>query len=358
MNKTTNRRTPSPLTKRITTILAVSALGLGLSGNTLSGAVDPSGLLLELRFDGNTQDSSGSGYDMTNFGAMPTTDRHGNPDSAYFFDGIDDYMRHTGASMTINDFTLSLWVTTDTFPNWYRYAFAIHSGGGGTNNGDRNIGLILANNNQIGGRYTVTEGQNLPAVEQYVDLTPLGSWKHIVYVREGNEQRLYFDGALASTFTDSQSTFQLNNGLIEVGAPNFWNGGWSQNGRDQAKWHGSIDDLLVYSRALDDSEIEALHTEGQDDDGDGVPNDLDLCPDSDLSPIVVIGDCDTGVENRLLTDGCTLSDLINELKASARNHGVFVRQVVRLTIGLRREGVIDWREKAHLIRCAARSNRH
>ncbi|MFI0429085.1 hypothetical protein [Mariniflexile sp. HMF6888] len=33
---------------------------------------------------------NGNGYDGTNFGAMYTTDRHGNENSSIYFDGIDD----------------------------------------------------------------------------------------------------------------------------------------------------------------------------------------------------------------------------------------------------------------------------
>ncbi len=336
-------------------LLLASALAT-IGFNSTYAQVDPTDLLLELRFDGNTQDTSNSNFHMTNFGATPTTDRHGNPNSAYFFDGADDYMRHTGASISVSDFTLSLWVTVDTFPAWYRYAFAAHSGGGGINNGDRNIGLILANNNQIGGRYTVTEGQNPPAVEQYVDLTPLGSWKHIVYIREGNEQRLYYQGQLVDTLTDGFGSLQINNGLIEVGAPNFWNGGWTQNGRNQAKWHGGIDDLRLYGRALDDAEIESLLNEDLDNDGDGIPNDQDHCPDSELSTTLVIDGCDTGVPNLLFTDGCTLADAIAEIAATAPNHGAFVSQVAQLTNELKKAGFLSGRDKGRIQRCAAQSS--
>jgi len=51
-----------------------------------------------------------------------------------------------------------------------------------------------------------------------------------------------------------------------------------------------------------------------DSDGDGVFDAfngvVDACPQSDLSPTIVIKGEDTGVENELLSDGCTLTDLI------------------------------------------------
>ncbi|MHC4305970.1 MAG: hypothetical protein ACYSW2_16045, partial [Planctomycetota bacterium] len=45
-----------------------------------------------------------------------------------------------------------------------------------------------------------------------------------------------------------------------------------------------------------------------DSDGDGIPDDEDACPDSILTPTIVINGCDSGVTNVLFEDGCTMSD--------------------------------------------------
>ena len=92
-----------------------------------------------------------------------------------------------------------------------------------------------------------------------------------------------------------------------------------------------------------------------DSDGDGIRDDQDECPDSDLSSILVIGTCDTGVANVLFENGCTLSDLIAGLRASSNNHGQFVSGVASLTNALAAEGVITNLEKAAIQKCAAKS---
>jgi len=61
-----------------------------------------------------------------------------------------------------------------------------------------------------------------------------------------------------------------------------------------------------------------------DSDGDGVPNDQDSCPDSNLLPTVIVKGCDAGVTNVLFPDGCTMSDLIQNCYDSSKNHGAFV----------------------------------
>lgn len=61
-----------------------------------------------------------------------------------------------------------------------------------------------------------------------------------------------------------------------------------------------------------------------DTDGDGVPNDVDLCPESDLSATVVVNDCNSGVENFLVPfgQGCTLADLVQEAFANGGQIGL------------------------------------
>jgi hypothetical protein len=52
-----------------------------------------SGLVAQYLFDGNANDSSGNGHNSTVNGATLAADRFGNPNSAYNFDGADDYIR-------------------------------------------------------------------------------------------------------------------------------------------------------------------------------------------------------------------------------------------------------------------------
>lgn len=97
-------------------------------------------------------------------------------------------------------------------------------------------------------------------------------------------------------------------------------------------------------------------TSDVDTDGDGFLDSVDACPNSDLSPTVVIDGCDSGVENDLLDDGCTISDLIAACAATATNHGEFVSCVADLTNQLKTDGVITGKEKGGIQSCAAKSS--
>jgi len=97
---------------------------------------------------------------------------------------------------------------------------------------------------------------------------------------------------------------------------------------------------------------------GDDTDGDGVADAQDHCPDSDLTPTVIIGDRNSGVENVVDSDGCSIADLLADLEPDGgyRNHGQFVSKATKLFKSLRKEGLITKHEQQQLQKAAAQSN--
>ena len=93
-----------------------------------------------------------------------------------------------------------------------------------------------------------------------------------------------------------------------------------------------------------------------DTDGDGVADELDQCPVSNLSSTVVIDGCDSGVSNTLFQTGCTISDVIAQCAVNAKNHGKYVSCVARQTNSLKRSKIITGRQKGAIQSCAAQAN--
>jgi hypothetical protein len=92
-------------------------------------------------------------------------------------------------------------------------------------------------------------------------------------------------------------------------------------------------------------------------DGDGVPDDVDECPNSvDLGSTIKIGGCDTGVLNPVFASGCTLSDEIAHIAASSLTHDEFVSGVSVLSNNLRKSGVLTKAQRLAIQLCAARSS--
>ena len=107
-----------------------------------------------------------------------------------------------------------------------------------------------------------------------------------------------------------------------------------------------------------DYSVDFVHLEGTqspDSDGDGIPDDEDACPDSIMGETVVIGECDSGVANILFEGGCTLSDLLQEISDASDNHGQFVSGVSKLSNRLKKEGILNGKEKGAIVSCAAES---
>lgn len=89
-----------------------------------------------------------------------------------------------------------------------------------------------------------------------------------------------------------------------------------------------------------------------DSDGDGVNDDVDAYPNSDMSTNVTIDGCDSGTPNHVFSNGATMMDLINACAASATNHGGFVSCVTALSNGWKKDGLITGAQKGKIQSCA------
>ncbi len=118
-------------------------------------------------------------------------------------------------------------------------------------------------------------------------------------------------------------------------------------------------DLTHKVKAPDDLTFELFRDIGwtfPDADGDGIADDEDCNPNSDRRATVIIDGNNSGVPNTMFDTGCTISDLIAQIAASANNHGEFVSGVAELTNNLVSQGVITGRQKGAIQNAAARAN--
>jgi len=99
--------------KFFTILILLSFIGL----SSIFAQIPTSGLIAHYPFNGNANDISGHGNNGTNFGAILTYDRFGNPNSAYQFDGVSSYILvpHSPDFQLSYSLTVSLWVRPDAF---------------------------------------------------------------------------------------------------------------------------------------------------------------------------------------------------------------------------------------------------
>ena len=93
-----------------------------------------------------------------------------------------------------------------------------------------------------------------------------------------------------------------------------------------------------------------------DSDQDGVRDPVDKCPQSILEGTINIDGCNSGVNNRLIINGCTMNDLIAQCAYGAQNHGEFVSCVDGLTSSWKKMRLITGKKKDAIQSCAAEAD--
>jgi len=279
---------------------------------------------------------------------------------AFKFDGIDEFVKVPKApnlDMT-SQVTLDFWMRADAGNPMNNCCqglvttdfYSIEISGGG----DPIVGVNFFVN--TGSSFVHTSDANGGGAV----VTP-GEWHHIAGTYDGTKLQLYVDGTASGNprFNSGNILPMLANSFLAIG---------SEDGRTTCPFcignryfKGQIDEVELFNRALSASEVQSIFAAGiagkcKDRDGDGVLDGDDACPDSIVTATVVIGGCDSGVPNTVLSGGCTVADKIAQCAASASNHGAFVSCVAHLTNELKAMGIITNQQKGAIQRCAAQAN--
>lgn len=199
------------------------------------------GLLAYYPFNGNSVDVSGSGNDGTVFGAILAEDRFENPNSAYFFDGIDDYIRvPDDNSLDFTDaFTITAWINSNN-----------NSGPKGIVNDSQLSYYFKIHNDSDKLRIELTNSSgNIVELEGNTSI-PLDTWTFVAVTFGNGFAKLYVDGEL-----DSQVSVSGN---LESGGDPILVG---TNGEGSGEsFSGFIDELRIYNITLNDESIKKLFT--------------------------------------------------------------------------------------------------
>ena len=116
-------------------------------------------------------------------------------------------------------------------------------------------------------------------------------------------------------------------------------------------------DLTHNVKAPFDLTWELLHDVGwtfPDADGDTFPDDEDCNPASNVQPTILLNGRNTGVPNRGLGAGCTMTDTLLAARAAASNHGGFVSAVAHITNEWKTAGLITAQQRAAIQVTAAK----
>jgi hypothetical protein len=208
-------------------------------------------------FCGNANDDSGNGNNGTVNGATLTTDRFGNSNSAYSFDGVNDYIN---LNKTLpSQFSISLWVLVTSYKTYIAP-------------GQNIIGSQIIGN--INNNYSISGfGCGLSGLQsQYGthgcsfwnstgnpninsnNIISLNSWRQIVCTYDGITLN-YYDanqlvGSVNGNYIQNPSNLTVGARLFHLNGPDFF-------------LEGKVDDIGIWNRALTPSEITSLYNQNQ-----------------------------------------------------------------------------------------------
>lgn len=196
-------------------------------------------LLCYFSFTGNANDESGNNNHGSVVNATLTTDRFGIQNGAYFFDGNGDFITANNLDYQGSyEASISVWVKPYSITNKFYYNI--------TRQGPSPANLLLA----FQGGNLLSFGINTSFGYRELDV-PIdasdyedGNWHCITAVYDGSDMKLYTDGVLIGSRWKTGSIVGPK-GKFSVGSMN----------RTREFYHGAIDEIRFYNRALDSAEV-------------------------------------------------------------------------------------------------------
>jgi len=234
--------------------------------------VPTNGLVGWWPFNGNANDESGNGNNGTVNGATLTTDRFGNANKAYSFDGLDDFISSNVNNLPLNNsprsFSGHIYYQPEIgYADWscimsYGTGFGTIDAGKlndifiGTSNHDK----IYLNNNEYSS-----------ISDPLINLS--NSWYHFVITYDGNNLnniQIYINGILQSvTYTNYVGITQL---ITTASDLYFGRSSMLYSPFSYYYYKGSIDDIGIWNRTLNTQEISYLYN------ANNCSNDLAISP--------------------------------------------------------------------------------
>lgn len=188
-------------------------------------------------FNGNTNDAVGA-INAVNTGATLTTDRFGNANSAYSFDGDDIMTIGSAGNFGSSSFTASMWICT-TANSSLNTLIRTEEGSGG------NGWFIWFDNNGI---------EIWASSKNYVSSTKIndGAWHMITFVQDADNKvgQLYIDGAYIGGYS-METVPSVSNGNTHVLGSGMTT--------PYCTFVGKMDEVRLYDKALTAAEVAALY---------------------------------------------------------------------------------------------------
>jgi len=223
------------------------------------GEISDSTLIGSYSFNGNADDQSLYGNHGIVYGATLTEDRFGNPNSAYLFDGIDDYIsipNYNNIFSIVGPFTISAWVKplNDGVNKVQPILWKLGNAGTTEDNYGLLYGLEFTNPSN---KFKVqTEAINGDDFEAHSSDHLANSWYHVVGVNDELNLKIYINGVEEGSIPIGSITPFTGPEALRIG--NFLHRGTVTV---PGVFEGVIDEIQIYTTALSYNDIHTLYNE-------------------------------------------------------------------------------------------------
>lgn len=201
--------------------------------NVAISQINTNNLIAWWEFDGDSKDLSGVGNDGEVRGAKLTEDRFGNESSAYYFDGIYDYIIvdnfYIEPFILRRSYTISFWILKNYNGNQQTI---ISKGNGFTINTNENLNF---NNFNI------------------MNFMPYNAWTHIACVFNGNLVNTYQNGILINTEFIEENP--IEDSPFVIGAHMNMDGTPIRG----SYFSGKLDEIGIWSKAMSSEEVMKIY---------------------------------------------------------------------------------------------------
>lgn len=226
-------------------VLATNASGSSAYSASTKKVVAPNtGIKGWWAMNGGATDSSGSSYNGTVNGATLTTDKAGQANKAYSFNGSSYISIPTGAAITGNNpYTISIWFKISSMSSSYGMI------GWGTWGSIGTVNALRINGTGTSSTHGIRHYWWGPDLD--ISKPTLGDsvWHNVTAMHDGSTRSLYIDGVKLGSDTSSAHSAVASD--MNIGRTNT-----------SEYFVGSLDDARVYSRAISDGEARAIYAAG------------------------------------------------------------------------------------------------
>jgi len=203
-------------------------------------------------FNGNVNDESGTinGGNLQNAPTL-TSDRYGNANSAYQFNGLNQYISTTNSYSNPTNFTICIWFNTTTVSGGKLIGFGNNQTVNSTQ-ADRHLYMDNQGKIYFGVNPSSPGLTTINTTQSYND----GNWHcATATLSSTNGMRLYMDGTLIASNTSAKSA-QNYTGYWKIGYDLIGSPWTSYPSSDYFK--GALDDAFIFNRELNATEVASL----------------------------------------------------------------------------------------------------